>query len=235
MPSRHSENSSNSIELQQNYSFTLLDSAQLQFRYRIYGVVTDRRDLRRRLFALAANQSGHFTAAQAKHLGYSYPAQAHHVHAGNWLRVDRGLFRLSEWIPDVHDDLVRWTLWSKGRAVVSHETALGTHDVGEFESRRIHLTVPPGFRMRDDALALHQADLPDDDVVERTGFRVTTLTRSLVDIAAGAPDEDQLARAIDEARAHGTVTLRGLRARAEAIDATAALQIERAIGHLDAA
>jgi len=119
--------------------------------------------------------------------------------------------------------------------VVSHETALGTHDVGEFESRRIHLTVPPGFRMRDDALALHQADLPDDDVVERTGFRVTTLTRSLVDIAAGAPDEDQLARAIDEARAHGTVTLCGLRARAEAIDATAALHIERAIGHLDAA
>ena len=198
-------------------------------------MVTDRRALRRSLFALAANQSGYFTAAQAKYLGYSYPAQAHHVRAGNWLRVDRGLFRLSEWIPDVHDDLARWTLWSKGRAVVSHETALGTHDVGEFESRRIHLTVPPGFRMRDDALALHQADLPDDDVVERTGFRVTTLTRSLVDIAAGAPDEDQLARAIDEARAHGTVTLRGLRARAEAIDATAALQIERAIGHLDAA
>jgi predicted transcriptional regulator of viral defense system len=198
-------------------------------------VVTDRRDLRRRLYALAAEQSGYFTAAQAKRLGYSYPAQAHHVNAGNWLRVDRGIFRLSEWIPDMHDDLVRWTLWSKNRAVVSHETALGVHGVGEFEPPRVHLTVPTGFRMQDDALVLHKADLPDEDIVERTGFRLTTLARSLVDVAAQSPDEDQLARAIDDARSGGTVTLRGLRARAEAIDATAALRIERAIGRLDPA
>ena len=197
-------------------------------------MVTDRRDLRRRLFVLATDQSGYFTAAQAKRVGYSYSAQAHHVNAGNWLRVDRGLFRLSEWIPDIHDDLVRWTLWSKGRGVVSHETALGVHHIGEFESPRIHLTVPVGFRMRDDALVLHRADLPEVDVVERTGFRLTTLTRSLVDVAERTPDEGQLARAIEEACAQGTVTLRSLRGRAEAIDATAALRIERAIGHLGA-
>lgn len=198
-------------------------------------MVTDRRDLRRRLYSLAAEQSGYFTAAQAKRLGYSYPAQAHHVNAGNWLRIDRGIFRLSEWIPDIHDDLVRWTLWSKNRAVASHETALGVYGVGEFEPPRIHLTVPTGFRMRDDALVLHKADLPDEDIVERTGFRLTTLARSLVDVAAQSPDEDQLARAIEDARSGGTVTLRSLRARAEAIDATAALRIERAIGRLDPA
>jgi predicted transcriptional regulator of viral defense system len=196
-------------------------------------VVTDRRDLRRRLYALAAEQTGYFTAAQAKRLGYSYPAQAHHVNAGNWLRVDRGIFRLSEWIPDIHDDLVRWTLWSKNRAVVSHETALGVYGVGEFEPPRVHLTVPTGFRMKDDALALHKADLPDEDIVERTGFRLTTLARSLVDVAAQSPDDEQLARAIEDARSGGTVTLRRLRARAEAIDSTAALRIERAIGRLD--
>ena len=67
------------------------------------------------LFALASEQAGYFTAAQAKEVGYSYQAQAHHVAAGNWLRIERGLFRLAEWIPDVHDDLVRWSLWSRGR------------------------------------------------------------------------------------------------------------------------
>ena len=45
----------------------------------------DRRELRRRLFNLAAGQGGYFTAAQAKAIGYSYQAQAHHVGAGNWL------------------------------------------------------------------------------------------------------------------------------------------------------
>ena len=50
----------------------------------------DRRDLRRRLFHVAAQQGGYFTAAQAKSVGYSYQAQAYHVAASNWNRVDRG-------------------------------------------------------------------------------------------------------------------------------------------------
>lgn len=195
----------------------------------------DRRDLRRRLFALAADQAGYFTAAQAKALGYSYPAQAYHVNAGNWQRIDRGIFRLSEWISDVHDYLVRWMLWSKGRAVVSHDTALGVYGVGEFESPRIHLTVPPGFRMDDEALLLHVAELPADDVVDRTGFRVTTLARSLVDVATLSSDEDQLGRALEEALANGTLTQRQLRARAEAVDPLAALRIERALQQVETA
>ncbi len=144
----------------------------------------DRRDLRRRLFSRAAEQGGYFTAAQAKEIGYSYQAQAHHVGAGNWLRIDRGLFRLAEWVPDLHDDLVRWTLWSKGRAVVSHESALSVHEIGELESQRVQLTVPPGLHMRDPAVVLHHAELPQDDVVEHTGFRLTSVVRSLVDVAA---------------------------------------------------
>ena len=192
----------------------------------------DRRDLRRRLFALAANQAGYFTAAQAKSAGYSYPAQAHHVQAGNWIRVDRGIFRLADWIPDAHDELARWYLWSRERAVVSHDTALGVHEVGEFESPRIHLTVPHGFRMTDDALILHQFDLPDEDIERRASFPVTTLVRSLIDVAAAHADEDQLARAVGEALALGTITRRQLRARAEAVDPLAALRIERALGAL---
>jgi predicted transcriptional regulator of viral defense system len=189
----------------------------------------DRRDLRRRLFNLAAEQAGYFTAAQAKQIGYSYQAQAHHVAAGNWLRIDRGLFRLAEWIPDLHDDLARWTLWSRSRGVVSHETALSVHGIGEFESSRVHLTVPPGFTMRDDAVAIHHAELTDADVVARTGFRVTTPIRSIIDVAALSPDEDQLARAINDARRSGLLTIRSLRSRADAVDPRAALHIELAI------
>ena len=193
----------------------------------------DRRDLRRRLFALAAEQGGYFTAAQAKQVGYSYQAQAHHVAAGNWLRIDRGLFRLAEWVPDLHDDLARWTLWSRGRGVVSHETALSVFELGEFESPQVHLTVPPGFTPHDDAVRLHFADLPAADVVDRPGFHVTTPLRCLVDIAASGVDEDQLARAITQATTRGLVSIRRLRTRAEAIDARAALRIERALRQIE--
>jgi predicted transcriptional regulator of viral defense system len=198
-------------------------------------VPIDRRDLRRRLFHLAAEQGGYFSAAQAKALGYSYQAQAHHVASGNWLRFDRGLFRLSEWIPELHDDLIRWTLWSRGRAVVSHQSALAFHSFGELESPKVHLTVPPGFSLRDDAVTLHIADLPAEDIVAHAGFRTTTVLRSLVDVASGPIDEDQLSRAIQQARDAGLLTVRQLRARAEAVDLRAALHIERALQRTDVA
>jgi predicted transcriptional regulator of viral defense system len=189
--------------------------------------------MRRLLFALAAEQGGYFTAAQAKGIGYSYQAQAYHVAAGNWLRIDRGVFRLAEWIPDLHDDLARWTLWSRGRGVVSHETALSVHEIGEFESPQVHLTVPRGFTSRDDAVRLHFADLPAADIVDRPGFRVTTPLRSLVDVAASGVDEDQLARAISQATTRGLVSLRRLRTHAELIDVKGALRIERALRQIE--
>jgi predicted transcriptional regulator of viral defense system len=196
-------------------------------------VPIDRRDLRRKLVALASDQGGYFTASQAKDVGYSYQAQAYHRQVGNWVQIDRAIYRLLEWPPSEHDDLIRWTLWSGGKAVVSFETALATHEVGEFEAPRIHLTVPPGFRKDDDALMLHKADLPDEDVEDRGGFRITTVSRSLIDVASLAPDEDQLARAIEDALAQGKVTLRRLRSRAEVVNPRGALFIERALTQVD--
>lgn len=192
-------------------------------------MAVDRRDLRRRLFNLASEQAGYFTAAQAKTLGYSYQAQAHHVGCGNWLRIDRGLFRLAEWLPAVHDELSRWTLWSRGKGVVSHESALAVHELGEFESAYVHLTVPPGFRSCDSAVVLHHANLADIDIVQRTGYRVTSVVRSIVDIAATGVDAAQLNRAIRDAQERGVLSLRALRDRAEAVDPRSALRIERAL------
>ena len=191
----------------------------------------DRRELRRRLFQQAAQQGGYFSAAQAKSLGYSYQAQAHHVSSGNWQRVDRGLFRLDDWVPELHDDLSRWTLWSKGRGVVSYETALSVHGIGELESARINLTVPQDFSMKNEAVILHRATLPTQDIQEHSGFKTTSPVRTLIDVAASGADEDQLARAIQEATNKGLLTLRQLRSRAEAVDLKGALNIERAIQH----
>lgn len=84
-------------------------------------VVADSTSLRNRLTALAATQSGYFTASQAKVLGYSYSQHNFHTERGNWIRVERGLFRLPHWPIGLHDDLVRAALWVRGRGVISHE------------------------------------------------------------------------------------------------------------------
>jgi predicted transcriptional regulator of viral defense system len=191
--------------------------------------VKDRIDLRRRLLAIAARQSGYFTAAQALDAGYSYPAQRYHAKRGNWLRVDRGIYRFPEWPTGPRDDLVRWSLWSRGRAVVSHETALSVHELGDVDPARVHLTAPPNFRQKNPGVVIHRADLAPRDVQEHEGFRVTRPLRSLLDVAAGELDLDQLGQAIAEALARGMTTRRALLDRADEFGANAALRIERAL------
>jgi predicted transcriptional regulator of viral defense system len=191
--------------------------------------VKDRTDLRRRLLAIAARQSGYFTAAQALDAGYSYPAQGYHAKRGNWLRVDRGIYRFPEWPTGPRDDLVRWSLWSRARAVVSHETALSVHELGDVDPARVHLTAPPNFRQKNPGVVIHRADLAPRDVQEREGFDVTTPLRSLLDVAAGELDLDQLAQAIAEALERGMTTRRALLDRADEFGANAALRIERAL------
>jgi predicted transcriptional regulator of viral defense system len=191
-------------------------------------VATDRRDLRRGLFRLATEQAGFFSAAQARQLGYSYQAQAHHTNAGNWIRIDRGIFRIPDWPSAPHDELVRWSLWSRGEAVISHESALAVHGIGELESRRTHLTVPPGFRRRDPEVTVHHATLTAAEVEDRGGFRVTSVARSVVDaIATSAGDNDQLERVVEDALAAGRISRRTLRSVAETTDLRAALRLER--------
>jgi predicted transcriptional regulator of viral defense system len=188
-----------------------------------------RQDARRRLTAAAGEQSGYFTAAQALKAGFSYQAQKYHADQGNWHRVDRGIFRLPEWPASQHEDLVRWTLWSAQRAVVSHETALSVHGLGDANPARIHLTVPAGFRAKAPELVLHTGVLPNDDIEHHEGYRVTTPLRSLLDVAAGHLDLDQLRTALNDALDRGVATRRSLLARADEFGPHAALRIERAL------
>jgi predicted transcriptional regulator of viral defense system len=185
--------------------------------------------MRRSLFALAAEHSGYFTAAQALGIGYTYAAQKFHVDHGNWVRIDRGLFRLPEWPASDHDSLVRWALWARGRAVVSHETALAVHALGDVNPALVDLTVPPNFRPTAPGMRLHRASLPPHDIVERGGFRLTTPLRTLLDVAAGNLDLDLLTTAIGDALEVGLVTRSQVLGRADSHGDHAALRIERAL------
>lgn len=191
--------------------------------------VRDRTQFRRRLAQLAGTRSGYFTAAQAREAGYSYSAQRYHVHRGNWIQVDRALFRLRDWPVGEHEDLVRWTLWSGDVAVVSHDTALALHDLGDVNPARVHLTVPSSFRKTSDAVVLHRADVPGSDREEWEGFTVSTPIRAVFEVAGGSLDLDQLARAIRDGIERGRFSARGLRERADEFGPETALSVERAL------
>lgn len=186
-------------------------------------------DLRRQLQQLAFGQAGYFTAAQAKDIGYSYQAQKYHADHGNWQRVDRGLFRLPGWPSEGSDTYVRWALWSDGRGVISHDSALAIHDLSDANPSRVHLTVPPGFRAQDDAVVVHIGQLDDRDVEHRGGWSLTTVDRTLIDIAGGDAAQGIVTQAVVDALDRSMTTRRRLlRLSADATDRSA-LRLERAL------
>ncbi|MGH8886979.1 MAG: hypothetical protein ACRDYX_17780 [Egibacteraceae bacterium] len=118
---------------------------------------------------------------------------------------------------------------------MSHETALSVHEVGDANPAVVHLTVPFNFRARARGVRLHHGVLPEYDVLEHAGFRVTTVLRTVLDVAAGNLDLNLLATAIDDAVEHGMITTQALRGRADEFGPHAALRIERALRTRDPA
>jgi predicted transcriptional regulator of viral defense system len=163
------------------------------------------------LYEVAAEQGGYFTAAQARATGHAYSQQHYHCSRGNWLRIDRGLFRLRHFPPDEREDLIRWSLWSRDQkgvpqAAVSHDTALTVHDLTDVMPERVHLTVPRGFRKRVPAgCVLHFASLAEEEIEPRPGYSVTTSLRTLIDVAGSALSQEHLDAAVKEALERGLV------------------------------
>jgi hypothetical protein len=192
-------------------------------------VTRSRLDLRRQVEALAFNQAGYFSAAQALTAGYSYQAQKYHADAGNWVRVDRGLFRLPHWPSNPEDQYVRWTLWSRGEGTVSHDSALRAHGLSDVDPAQIHLTVPPSFGAKDPLIAAHVGDVPPGDAEQRQAWSVTTPLRTLVDVSGGDLSQEHIDRAVSEALGRGLISRRGVLRRTADLAERPALRLERAL------
>lgn len=194
---------------------------------------TEPRGPRDRLWHVASSQRGYFTAAQALQAGYSYQAQQFHKKRGNWWQIDRGIYRFREYMDlpgQDTDHLVRWALWSRGRAVVSHASALAVHDFGVAKPAEVHLTVPPGFRQKGSPVVLHRAELADEDIEQHEGFRVTTPLHAVIEIAAASSaDQDVVDSAVAELLNRGAVSRRRLLHAAQKFGPKAELAIERAL------
>jgi predicted transcriptional regulator of viral defense system len=169
------------------------------------------------LFEIAEGQQGYFTAKQAADAGYQLGSQAHHVKSGNWVRGERGIYRLARFPLSAEEQLVIYSLWSRNRAgepegVYSHQTALSIHELSDVNPAKLHMTVPTTFRRNAKTpkiLALHRASLDGKDVEQRHGFAVTRPLRSIADLAvAESVSRDIVEQALAEARQRGLIPVR---------------------------
>jgi len=160
------------------------------------------------LLQLARLQEGIFSAKQAGELGLSPQFIHYHSAGGRLEKLQRGIYRVSDFPHGEHEDLVRHWLWAERQGVFSHDTALALHDLTDLLPSRIHLTVPISWQRRrrvtPRGLVLHFAGVPADDVGWFGPVPITTPLRTLVDVSEVLPLNVRQ-QAIDQARQRGLI------------------------------
>jgi hypothetical protein len=178
------------------------------------------REAARRLFEVAEQQQGFFTAKQAKAAGFAENTHPYHVQVGNWIREHRGIYRLALFPGADRPDLVLWALWSRNRneeveGVYSHHTALSLYDLSDLNPAKLHMTVPADFRRNSDIpgmLVLHYADVPESDIEMGQGFKFTRPLRTILDvIGAGTVQRTFIRQAVKQALDRGLITRQQIR------------------------
>lgn len=160
---------------------------------------------KQKLFEIASLQQGYFTAKQAVRVGFSYRMHSHYKQSGQWLEIDRGVFRLAQFPNSTDEDYVWRSLWSRDRAdepqaVISHDSALSMHGLSDVMPSKIHFTVPSGFRKKTPkGCVIHKGMVSADEKEQREGFFVTKPLRTIIDSAEANLSIDYLEQAIKEA------------------------------------
>ncbi len=168
------------------------------------------------LYRIAEIQQGYFTTKQAKQAGYAENTHPYHVHAGNWVREYRGIYRLANFPPSPQSDLVTWSLWSRNRTdfpqgLYSHVTALSIYQLSDVMPSKLHMTVPYSFRRNGvipPILVLHKATIHDQDIEQMAGFKTTRPLRTILDLL----EDDETSRhiikqALEQALQRGLITM----------------------------
>jgi len=172
------------------------------------------------LFSVASAQAGCFTTSQAAAQGFSSALLSHHVKAGRFLRLSRGLYRFRDYPAQPGGEIVAAWLRQAPDAVVSHDSALEVLDLGDTIADRVHLTVPRSRRrlVPQDGVVIHTTTHPlgGIDTVSRRGMRVTAPARTIVDVAAAGGAPDQVTAAVHTALARGMTNPSLLREAARA-------------------
>lgn len=168
----------------------------------------------RGLEAEAYQQSGYFTAVQAREHGASRQLVDHYIRQGRFQRLRRGLYRIQGFPTAQHDDMREaWMAVGARDALVSHESALALLGLSDVIPDSVHLLVPRrrhGLR-KPAGVTLHTH--PDAEAVPtvwRDGLPLTAPARTLVDVA-GQIQPEQVAMAVRQALRLGLLTVSQLR------------------------
>ena len=160
---------------------------------------------------LAAEQWGLVTTAQARSLGVSAQAVARLTNQGALERVTQGVYRVTGAPPSPLDDLrAAWLALEPARrlaerlrderpAVVSHRSAAAIHELGDLEADESEFTSVERKQTRRPDLRIHRGQVDTGEWTVVDGLPVTTVIRTVADLAAAHIDGGHLASVVRDA------------------------------------
>lgn len=161
------------------------------------------------LVETASDHHGYVTTLQARDIGIDPTQLRLLARRGRLEHVARGVYRVPVLPRSAHDDLAFAVAWARGRAVISHESALVLHALSDVNPSVVHLTVPHDNHPRAQGsgpVRIHRRALPEGDVTMVDGLPVTTVARTIVDCHELGTDPAQLRLAIRQARQSGELS-----------------------------
>lgn len=160
---------------------------------------------------LAAEQWGLVTTAQVRTLGVSAQTVARLTGQGALERVTHGVYRVTGTPPAPLDDLrAAWLTLDPARragerlrggelAVVSHRSAAAIHELGDLETDESEFTIGTRKQTRRPGVRIHRRSLEPREWTVRDGLPVTTVVRTVADLAADRVDGGHLATVVRDA------------------------------------
>jgi very-short-patch-repair endonuclease len=164
--------------------------------------------------ALASEQMGVVSRRQLLEAGLSRKSVGNRVRSGHLVRLHRGVYAVG------HARLRREGVWLAAvlaagpEAVLSHRDAAGLHGLRPANHAQVDVTTTDRGRGRggDPGIRIHRTrSLDAEDATTVHGIPVTTVARTLVDLAGVVP-RDHLARVVKEAEQRNVFDLAAVHA-----------------------
>lgn len=140
------------------------------------------RDRERRIARLAGRQHGVVARRQLVAVGFSHRAIDRRIERGRLHLVHRGVYAVGHRLTTVRGRWMAAVLAAGPGAALSHLAAAALWDLVRY-SGLPHVTVPGRAGQRP-GLCVHYGRIGPDEVTTRAGIPVTTLARTLLDLAA---------------------------------------------------
>jgi predicted transcriptional regulator of viral defense system len=134
---------------------------------------------------------------------------------GLFLRVARGVYRLTRFPGSAYEDLFVAWLRTGRNAVVSHESALSVYELTDVLPSEIHVIVPRTASRRRKGIRQHTNQLEPDEIAHREGLPLTTVARTIVDVSMSGLAEEQVLQAVQESLQRGLTSQDELLSHAE--------------------